>query len=227
METERAGTKLNEWVRAHARKSSSAPRIPPRRSKSTSMNHHHHIHHQAGVTFRIFTTNGFRSLTTFFAREWRHDELKSSSSSPGIPTILRSHIDAASRQTGAPEGRVRTEVDASSLVFRRHKPNAAGSTDSHHKGIAEAGEDTAFEGHIPSRQLCLRPPQTRLTWSGVRSCYSPTHCTSVARHYSGPDLADGLQRRPAALMFPEIAEKPRNRWKRSGRDDRESGRSCR
>ncbi|MBP7467360.1 MAG: hypothetical protein KA800_03425 [Thauera sp.] len=72
------------------------------------------------------------------------DELKRLKFKSGIPTILEASCRRSFSADEAPEGRVRTEVDAS-LEFSDDRQTLQVRLTVTTKGIAEAGEDTAFE----------------------------------------------------------------------------------
>lgn len=72
------------------------------------------------------------------------DELKRLTFKSGIPTIAEASCRRSFSANEAPEGRVRTEVDASLDFSDDHQTLQVRLTVTT-KGIAEAGKDTAFE----------------------------------------------------------------------------------
>ena len=65
MEAERAGTKLNEWVKGACEEKLKRTKNPAEKVEINVTNHHHHVHHQAGVNVQEFDESVSGPLTTF------------------------------------------------------------------------------------------------------------------------------------------------------------------
>lgn len=65
LEAERAGTRLNDWVRGACEERLERAKNPGKQFEIKVTNHHHHVHTQTGVSVQEFDESVLVPLTTF------------------------------------------------------------------------------------------------------------------------------------------------------------------